>query len=374
MKRTLIILLCFAALLCLAGCGEEPTAVESTTLPSIPVSSAETTQPEPSEAVTVPEQTEIPPTDPVLPVYEIPLTAISLPRVQEKLFSYPNITFLHSDAEVARTVLLALRNRVDAYRSNECITVSCDPMRIDQCVLSVVLTREAQTDGSIQAVTYDLVNGTSVSLSQLLAPDAAADVLQSMLSELLSGQEQIYSWYREILDELFSGNSLPENWYLSGEGLCFYFMPYEVAPYSVAVTIPYTALGGVIRDRYYPPELPDALGTMQAVEFENAELSRFSSFAELILDDAATSWLLYPTDVIRDVRISTVAGLEDSELPVTGDTVFATDVLTPSQAIRIQYQFTGLLSTLEIRYCSRGETHVCYLRISGEDGHVFLSE
>lgn len=403
MKRMLSTMITLAMLLSMTGCGigslSSGNAVLPTAPPTQPTKPAETseaTKPDqtPPNVPTQPEETE-----PVISAYRIPLTAIAMPQILEIdstetgeavfTYAYPGITFVHQDTEVARTVLLELRNRIEAYRSeanslkaragsifestgvspNHALTVTCDPMRVDQSILSLVLCQEvlsdtAQGTTSVQTVTYDLVTGKPITLSQLLAEDASADLLQSMLTDFLSGAEGVYSWYEDILSELFAGNTLPENWYLSAEGLCFCFMPYEIAPYSIEATIPYGQLNGVIRDRYYLPEFPEAAGTMDVIPFAYAELSRFSAFAEIALDDAESAWLLFPTEAVSQLRIYQ----EDAAA-----VIFATDILTPEQAVRLQYIFDEPVSPLQIRYISGGEQQIRYLRLS-EEGTVFFSD
>lgn len=401
MKRTISILIILSLLLSTAGCGigslSSGNAVIPTAAPTVPAEPAQTSEPtEPAQTQplppTLPDETE-----PVLPTYQIPLTAIAMPQAREIdssetgasvfTYAYPDITFVHQDTEVARTVLLELRNRIEAYRKeadtlkdraqslmaasgwapDHALTVTCDPKRVDQSILSLLLRREvrsdtAQSNASVQTVTYDLVTGKPIDLSQLLAEDVSADMLQTMLTDSLSGETGIYSWYKDILSELFSGNTLPENWYLSTEGLCFWFTPYEIAPHSVEATIPYGQLNGVIRDRYYLPEFPEATGSMDVIPFAYAELSRFSAFAEVALDDAQTAWLLFPTEVVSQLRIY------DKD----GAVIFATDVLTPEQAVRLQCSPDGAASPLQLRFVSGGEQQIRYLRL-GEDGTLFLS-
>ncbi len=375
MKRTLAMLLCFALTASLAAC-VQVEAPPQTTLPSAAgTEPAETSAP---GETTAPAQTEPAETVPdetpgVLPDYNIPLTAIALPRFDEGQFSYPNVTFLHTDAQVARLVLLDLRNRMEKFRLAQPVRVSCDPMRVDQSILSLVLTGETEAEHSLRFVTYDLVTGEPLELPRLLSTDASMDMLLALLQDSLGGMQGVYSWYADILFELFGGNSLPESWYFSSQGLCFYFMPYEVAPYSVTAVLPYEKLAGLIRDRYYPPELPQTAGQMQVIRFEDAQLSSFSAFAEVVLDDCESAYLLYPSDAVTELRISTVAYSEASAAPVAQDVIFATDILTPGQAVRIQYTFAGLMSTLEIRYISDGLEQISYLRLSDEDGSILLS-
>lgn len=403
MKRTIWILTVLSVLLGVAGCGigslSSGNAVLPTAAPTQPTGTTPTSVPtEPvqtqSTAPTQPEETA-----PVIPAYQIPLTAIAMPQVKQTdtaegggtvfTYAYPNITFVHPDTEVARTVLLELRNRIEAYRSeadslnaaavrifettgtapDHAMTVTCDPMRVDQSVLSLVLRQQLRSDTaqgstSIQTVTYDLASGKPLTLSQLLAEDASADLLQSMLADCLSRQTGIYSWYGDILSELFAGNTLPENWYLSADGLCFCFAAYELAPNAVEVTVPYGQLNGVIRDRYYLPEYPQATGSLDVIPFAYAQLSRFSAFAEVALNDTESAWLIFPTDAVCRLRIRS----GDS-----GCVIFATDVLTAEQAIRLQCIPDTSGEPVQICYLSDGTQQIRYLRVNEADGTVSLS-
>lgn len=399
MKRILMILLCSAMLLNMTACSKTPQVTVQTTRPEAtftqPTETADPTfptdtQPSQTTVPTEPEQTE-----PVIPSWQIPLTAIAMPQTQEMdttetgeavfTYTYPDITFLHQDAEVARTVLLNLRNRVEAYRSeaesmkakagsivettgkapNHSLSITCEAMRVDQSILSVLLTQELRSDtdmgiASVQAVTYDLVSGKPMTLSQLLAEDASSDQLRSMLADILSHTDGIYSWYSDILSELFTGNTLPENWYLSAEGLCFYFIPYEIAPYSMEVTIPYGALNGVIRDRYYPPEIPQTAGTVEAVHFEDADLSRFSSFAEVVLSPIDNAFLFYTNGTVSHLRIRQATCDSYPDTFTEGDVIFATDTLCAGQAVRVQTYSESLFYVLHISYISNGQSVSAY--------------
>lgn len=413
MKRTLWILLCFTLLLNAAGCGigslSSGNAVIPTAAPTSPTQATEPTVQETVETTAPTQATEPLPAEPPVSSYQIPLTVIATPQVTEAdtmengdavfTYSYPNITFLHQDTAVARSVLLDLRNRVEAARADakslqahaselaqstaaapgHFMNVTCEATRVDQSILSVLFLRRVKTDtktGTVskQGLTYDLASGKPITLSQLLAEDANADLLQTLLADALSGKNGLYSWYGDILQELFTGNALPENWYLSHEGLCFYFMPYEISPSSVEVCITYAQLNGVIRDRYYLPEAPDPVGVLEVIPFENADLSRFTAFAELALDDVDSAYLLYPSNAVTQLRIFQTEYDRDSESYRPSCLVFATDFLTADQAIRLQYVFSAEQLPLHICYEADGESHTLFLRLNSADGSIALTE
>lgn len=391
MKRTLAILLCAALLLSICGCGIGSLSSGNAVIPTAPPTEPSGTVP---AETTLPMQTVPPtepvPTEPLIPAYQLPLTSISISPVQETdtteswdtvfTYTYPDITFLHQDAEVARTVLLDLRNRVEAYRKEaqslkdhagiiteatgqapgHSMSVTCEPMRVDQSVLSLLLTCTVESDvnaatSADQFVTYDLVNGRPLMLSHLLSQDATVDQLQTLLLDILSQTEGLYSWYDEILEEQFAGNSLPENWYMSAEGLCFRFAAYELAPYALNVTVPYSRLSGLIRDRYYPPEAPTPEGAVEVIPFEDADLSRFSSFAEVVLSPVDMAFLFYTDGTVSQLRIRQAACDAYPDTFTQGDVIFATDTLCAGQAVRVQTYSESLFYVLHISYVSGGE-------------------
>ena len=397
MKRTLAIILCAAVLLSISGCGIGSLSSGNAVIPTAPPTQPSDTVP---TEQTVPVQTTPPtepnPTEPVIPAYQTPLTAISISPIRETdateagqavfTYSYPDITFLHQDAEVARTVLLELRNRVESYRKeaqslkdhagsitestgqapDHSMSVTCEPMRVDQSILSLLLTCTVQSDVNAaipadQFVTYDLVNGRPLMLSHILSQDATADQLQAVLLDILSQTEGLYSWYDEILDEQFAGNTLPENWYLSSEGLCFRFAAYELAPYALDVTVPYDQLDGMIRDRYYPPETPLAEGSVEMILFENADLSQFSSYAEVVLSPLDNALLFYTNGTVSQLRIREATYDAHSDSCSYGAVIFATDTLSAGQAVRVQTYSESLFYVLHISYIAHGEYVSAYV-------------
>ena len=221
------------------------------------------------------------------------------------------------------------------------------PMRFDGAILSLYGT-QAMFNGSPRsaaanmAVTYDLITGRPLALKEVLVPDFSADTLSALISGTLRELEtkgMLYSDYAYVISDMFSTNRPVETWYFSNKGLCFFFAPYEIAPYStgtIVAEIPYESLTGLLKDEYFPAEQIQMSGSVNCKPFTTADLSSFTQFAELILDEGGNEYLLHADGCLRNVRIQIGSWLDD-ETFLADATVFATPILSGSNALMIQF-------------------------------------
>ena len=262
------------------------------TPPSSPSESAGTEPTDPIHTDPTPGPTSVPGTDPV--ILDLPMSAIVLTDHAEQSrdengtvyfsYAYPNVRLYLSDEVVSEAVTLDLLNRIDSTRT-QADAVRADaastgtisgfyqlqylPQRIDGAVLSLSGTMTSFSGGAhpgstCTGVTYDLLTGNSLTLDDILTDDCTADVLCRMVVDALSSINQndlLYSDFSISVEERFSGYFLADDsWFLSREGLCFSFEPYEVGPYSsgiITAVIPYGQLPGYLEDRVcIQPELP----------------------------------------------------------------------------------------------------------------------
>lgn len=404
MKKLLSLTLIFS-LLCFAGCGfieKDPTEPPHTSDPDTSTSApSESTQP-----------TEVLPQ-----TQQLPMVSVSLPLSREEYTADDGTVLLSvtrqnvytpilQDADVAEAVALDLMNRIDSVTASASDLLSqakadytgqsnwtpylCqviyDPMRIDSGVLSlfghtVTYSGGIHPDTASVSVTYDLVTGSVLSLGDLLTEGSTPEDLARLATEALSQSGysgSLYSDYADSVAARFSGSwERDTGWYLSREGLVFYFSPYDIAPYAVGTVvaqISYENLTGILKDAWFPTERVSTSGAIEAVLFDAADLEQFTQFSEVILDTDGTRFLLHTDGSVYDLR------LEQGQWSAEGDSftptavVFACESLTPGDAVMVQSMFSDVPPSLRLTYRSGEEEITAYLYQSGEDGSILLGD
>ena len=382
MKKTISIILSLLLLLGSAGCNDDAPVETS------PATEMTSTAP----AQTLPtESTE--PTDPQTPVidYQAPMIAAATAPITEQFKSSDGATLLHytyqdlmltlPDPQVADAIVMDYLNLVDpassatekvlrdakkAYAESEDFSAYnfkriFHPMRLDSSVLSFYGTQTLNSGHGTSAgisVTYDLVTGQQLSLKQILCEDFSADSLAQLIVDSLSGAADegiLYSDYAYVIAEKFSSNTPVDSWYLSDTGLCFYFAPYEIAPYNagtVVAQIPYELLNGLLKDAYFPEEQVDLVGTVTVTGFSQADLSGYTQFAELILDPKGDELLLCVDGAVKNLRIEVGQWQKDGTF-ITEATVFASATLCQTDALMLQLS-SSEFDVIRVTYESDG--------------------
>lgn len=108
---------------------------------------------------------------------------------------------------------------------------------------------------SIQSGTYDLRNARPVTVDLLFADGSEDPVNQLLLKALMSdfGVDAVEA----LADKgvyFYEEAKMGENFYLSDEGVTFFFNPYDIAAHFVGpieLTLPYSDLSGYLKDEYY---------------------------------------------------------------------------------------------------------------------------
>lgn len=384
------IALALALMLCLSGCTKppEPTSVPTTTVPEV------TTIP-----TTVPETTQ-----PQLELPHLPLTSVTTTITTEAApdgarfeYSYPNIHLLLTDPAITDKVSLELMNRIDSTRAaaedvmgsagNDELyfyTVRYDPVRVDSGVLSLFGSQTSYAGGmhpytECVSVTYDLTTGNALLLTDVLTSGCtAADLSPLVLDALTELAEDVYLYsdYPSVVEERF-GQDLSNDfgWYLSNEGLCFYFSPYEVAPYAtgtVTAVVPYEKLTGVLRDAYFPVEKSGATGAVDAVLFGQTDPTQFEQFAEVIIDREGEAVLLHTEGLVFDVTIEYGQWNGEGTVFTPTVTVFAASNLTPYDGVLLQAYFPDVMPNLRLTYTTAEGVVQKYIFQSGKDGSILL--
>ena len=385
MKRTACILIGILFLLSAAGCSLLPFSEDNTT--SVPDPTASTSVLQPSPTTSTSSMPNI--------IYDGPLTTVSMPILTEQSFaqngtlvfsySHQDLNLILSDPTVADKVLVDYWNRTDFENSSArtvydaaqtayigqadwspyFYSIHYNPVRLDQSVLSLFGTEVSYTGSPRSAstalsVTYDLSSGSVLTLKEVLVPNYSAEVLCNLIVEALSSYAQdglLSRDYKDIITDMFFTNRPVDTWYLSGSGLCFYFNPYEIGPYSsgtIIAEIPYEKLGAFMRDPYFPAERVDFIGDLQLMPYDDSAEQKYEQHAELVLDAKGSKLALTTEGTLFDLRIAYGSWSEDGAEFLPTATVFAAEAITNNSALIIQAS-GETLSKLCITYRSEGQ-------------------
>lgn len=314
-------------------------------------------------------------------VQQLPMVSVSLPVVTQDYsaddgkviykHTSQNISLIVPDPEVADKVILDFLNRTDLQSTVDTVYSSASdaykdgimsqhlpywtqiiytPMRIDNGVLSlhgsyVQYSGGAHPMKSTKSVTYDLITGETLSLSDILTENADGDTLCQLVCKALANYDKdtassLYTGYETTVTELFS-KPLTDitNWHFSEYGLCFTFSPYEIGPYScdtIPALISYQDLTGILRDAYFPAERDIALGTVRAETFDTEKLEDFTQFAEVVIDREEQAILLSTDGMVYNIQIKIGSWNEGNTAFETEHTVFRACSLTPGDGIMVQ--------------------------------------
>ena len=396
MKRILAITLVLVLLL--SGCNH------STDDPSISTTTLATTQPTATE-----ESTES-------PTYsQLPMFAVSVPaNTQETITQDGSLIFYETsqsmqlvmqDPDVVDSIIIDFLNRVDQVQSSaESIQTQSEssysvsdswtpyfsdltynPTRIDQSVLSLYGSYVTYNGGihpeyTCMAANYDMVTGDVLTLGSILYHADALEPLRDLVIEKLDAMAQekkLFHDFDETVKSRFSREeSYDEDWYFSQNGLCFYFAPYEIAPYTsgtIIAEIPYPELIGIIGDGFFPPEYDTSNGNVTIIPFENADLEQFTQIAEVSLANSGDMFLLYTDSSLSNIQLR-LGSWDETESVFTYDyTVFAASTLTPGDAIVVTIPSDQPMN-LQLSYKNANGTKILYFNQSEISGPFDLCE
>lgn len=372
MRKILPFFLIVCLLLCACSSEEAPATTEATTAPTVISTS-------PVEDPTTPETT-----------FQAPMIALSIPTVTEEslsdnntlIFSYTtqNFSLILPDAEIAEAITVDYMNRVDFSNSAakgiyEAATTAFpqsqdwtpyfynelySPQRLDQVVLSLY-GAESMFDGSPRstsvsvALNYDLLTGTALEeITQVLAEDYSAEKLcQLIVAQLqdLARSDVLFADYEYIISDMFTTNYPVTNWYFNNRGLCFFFTPYEIAPYSagtITVEIPYSELNGMIKDQYFPQEQAALYGKATVETY--SQDTAFTQMCEIVLNPGSTQYAIRTDGVLFHVRLILNSESENGQ----DITVLSAATLCKDDGIILQCD-QDTLSRLTLSYEAGGE-------------------
>lgn len=369
MKKTIIILITVS--LVFSGCFAMPEPTQPTE-PQVTAYPTTAPQEETTQEATLP-----------LSDYQTPMVSFASPTVTENygsgslVYTFQTMELLLEDPQVSEWVTLELLNHTDfnstegprllaeAEQAGETIglTLLHTPARLDRGMLSLVSTQVIsgtgpKATGVMASSTFDLITGRQLSLKDVLIPQYDAKALCGRIIdalEPLAKDGALYSDYSDVISDLFASNAPVENWYLSQNGLCVYFAPYEIAPYNlgtVTAEIPYDLLPGLLREAYFPGEMLGLVGELKCVPGLE-ELQEQSQFRDLMLDQDGEEWVITARGAVEDLRIE--SGMIQDEQFISEATLFAAATLCQGDAIVLQ-AFQETLDKLYVTYRSGGET------------------
>ena len=311
-----------------------------------------------------------------------------------------------SEPEIADKIILDYLNRIDLKGEDEstialakeryaldaehfapyALQITYNPMRLDAGVLSFFGTNASYTGGAHGgiipiSINYDMSTGKVLSLYNVLTEEATGSALFELVKKELGKQAEsrsLYEGYEQTVKQLFDQNyQKNSSWYFSNEGLCFYFAPYEIGPYSsgtVVAEIAYSDLVGILQDAYFPSERQTAAGKVVAERFDSSAVGEFTQLAEVILNKGGEQTIFYTDECVYDVRIESGTWSADANVFIPQHTVFAAYSLTPGDAIMVEAEIGEVLPTLRLRYSTDDGIVEQFLTYNGQDGSVFLTD
>jgi len=384
MKHLLALLLILALSFQLSGCLSHPY----NTLPSDDTTK-ESENPSPS-----PDVNEV--------ISQRPMYSVTFSNIEEThkaedgttllITKHQNISLVLPEQEVADAIILDFLHRMDqamqpsssmlsSAKSAYSIMENWSPdlllnyysaERIDTGVLSLHGVQRTYQAGAAhsyesgRSVTYDLLTGKILHLPDVLESAVTGNTLLQLVVDSIDNDTDgnmpsLFPTYKDSLKQLFSKDLASlDNWYLSKNGLVFYYNPYEIGPYSsgiIKLEIPYNKLTGIIKDAYFPDEIDTTSGFIHGVYFDNADLNDYTQFSEVILKEGSDKILLYTDGAISDVSIC--AGPKETLFVNTAkqeDHIFSCYTLTPGDAIMIEADLAE--TTLLIGYRSGEEYRI----------------
>ncbi len=318
------------------------------------------------------------------------MVAVSVPAITEDTvaedgtilfqYTYQHMSLVHNKPDIADKIILDFLNRVDATRATAQSTadsakagyngnknwtpyayhITYSPTRIDHKVLSlfgnnVVFSGANHPERTCVSASYDMLTGDILTLASIMHKDASVDdickLVLERLGELAEG-DYLYENYKSTVTQRFAGDAtMDEAWYFTQTGLCFYFAPYEIAPYAsgvITVEIPYEKLKTILHEAYQPEARNIPSGTVTISPFQADKQDQFSNIAEVVVSNGGDMFTAQTSGYVQDIRVI----LNDR---TSNYTVFAANVLSASDAVVIQTNET-FRKQMKLSYKSGNQT------------------
>ena len=375
MKKQIAIILAFALAFALVGCTKSPTTPEPSATTAPTQATTKTTVPttKPTTAPSIAAETMI--------AVDVGVTTKDTTAENGTVLFQGTSQKMHlvlNNAAVAEKITNDFLNRLDIEQEAATVEASAkaayngstnwisyfyglsyNPQRIDQKVLSfcgdkVKYLGAAHAEISRKAANYDLSTGDVLTLASIMTTEATADDFCNLVLEALAERAEgdyLREGYSEDVKHRFTADaSQDENWYFTNIGLCFYFDPYEIAPYTsgvITAEIPYEKLTGLVLPDYIPAQRPVATGSITVSDFSADLADDFTHTAEFVMDYDGKMHLIYAEGTVQDIRI-TMTGRAETY------TVFAANSLSAGEAIMVQAK-DDTVKNLELSYVTNGK-------------------
>ena len=376
MKKQIAFILAFVLAIALAGCTKAPVDPKpsATTVPTQVPTTATIPSTTPTTAPGVPAETMI--------AVDVGVTTKDTTAENGTVLFQSTSQKMHlvlNNAQVADKITKDFLNRLDIEQDAAAVETAAksayngsqnwipyfygltyNPQRIDQKVLSfygdkVKYTGAAHAELSRKGASYDLTTGDVLTLASIMTSDASGDDFCKLVLDELADRAEgdfLREGYAEDVKRRFTADaSQDENWYFTTTGLCFYFDPYEIAPYTsgvIVAEIPYEKLSGLLQPDYIPAKRAAATGKVQISDFSPELAKQFDHTAELVMDPDGKMYLIHAEGTAQDIRITFTDGTDSY-------TVFAANSLSAGEAIMVQVN-EDAAQKLELSYLSNGET------------------
>lgn len=393
MKKIIGILLCVFLTLSMAACQlPDDSSIQETPTPTVPSTNAGTEEDTPLHTfygLSVPSNVQFLYHDEVTVLFE---------------YVYQHIQMQIADQNVSEKITLDFLTRVDNTRANADIIaqqaesnytgsatwspykyhILYSPTRVDQSIISLFGTRTTYTGGlhpdqSCSAVTYDAANGENLTLGSILNHvDNKKDICNLVLNKLekVDYQYSLFEGYEDVVTERFQlDESTDEAFYFTNTGLCFYFAPYELAPFSsgiITVEIPYNELPGILNDAYFPDEYQPSTGTLIAVDAETVDTTMFNQLMDVTLDPYGEQVLFYSDKTVRNLTVTCGNWTPDGLYFLPEHVIFRATGVSADKAVSIRMTIPEALPNLMVSYDTVNGTNSFYISRSGLDNSIIL--
>ncbi len=395
MRKIIAIFSCLAILIFAVGCEQSPIYDDGETLKPNPDVSTQPT----GDPLEIAENLHYV----SMPISRVDASTEDYTTIFE--YTYQTMVLTVPDVDVAKRIIVDFQTRMYEYHANaESLyeqarldytgasnwvpynyRVLFSPTRIDQGVLSLC-GEKVQYSGTSHSsrialsASYDMVTGDVLTLGSILyhldSKDELCNLVLNKLNEIRDSAA-LYENYEDTVRAAFDGDeSINEAFYFTTTGLCFYFAPYEIAPYSsgtVIVSIPYEQLTGIIGDQFFPVERQRSSGYIEAHLFSEDDYAQYEQFAEITTDAGGEKILLYTAGVVNNISIRSGTWNEEGTSFITESIIFMANVLNPTDAIVLETYIPDADPNLLLTYESGGTTYNRFITQSGEDSSIILS-
>lgn len=362
------------------------------------------TDPAPAETTAPTETTEVPVTDPTVEEPDASdLVAVILAPVlkseneaDKEIFTYEGVipqVVIPANAEAAQKIahrLNLLVSDAENYAEEVKAIAKADqesgvtystgirftPFRVDCRVLSLVALNTYYLGGvhpgsNAAALNFDTATGEQIYLRDMLLNEDAVSELEARILENLAAQESeaqfLFEGYAQTVADHLRGVTA-ENWYLTEDGICFSFDPYDIAPYAagyITVELPYEEISEFLKSQYLPENTEHDLAPAVQAEFaQNVDLDVFCNRLSCTIDEEADVTAIYTNTCLEHIK---VALHTDSDY-YFDRVVLAANRLTPEDVILMRVYYPDVMARMSVTADS-----LCVdLFQSGEDGSIVL--